>query len=318
MLRDEIVRRRTPEKLAATGRRQLDSNAFSTEGIQVISLKPRVSLTRRLKEDYIRLFDTCISRPEKADQIEDTVIRIEANRSRYTGIGDEFGIPWFFLAVVHNMEASLNFSCHLHNGDPLAHRTVHVPANRPTTGSPPFSWEESTIDLVRLKRLHRQRNWSLPFILHRLEGYNGWGYRVYHPHVLSPYLWGASQHYTGGKYTADGVWSETAVSKQVGAAVLLRRLLERGSIEIERDDSPIEPDDLPLLRFSNTEKPHARRLQEFLNQFANVFLRVDGIPGQKTSEAFNRVTGHYLKGDPREGSSRHQSDDQLVESDFPL
>lgn len=291
---------------------------LTSEGIQVILLTPRVSLTGRLKEDYIRLFDSCTTRPEKEEQIEETVIQIENNRGRYSAIADEFRIPWFFLAVIHNMEASLNFSCHLHNGDPLTGRTVHVPANRPSGGSPPFTWEESTVDLIQLKRLDRQRNWSLPFLLHRLEGYNGWGYRLFHPHVLSPYLWGASQHYTRGKYTADGVWSETAVSKQVGAAVLLRRLAERGSIEFEREEAPDETDDFAAIRFSSSEEPHVRRLQEFLNGFPDIFLRVDGVPGLKTSEAFEKVTGHYLQGDPREGSPRHQSDDQLVESDFPL
>ncbi|HLV02779.1 MAG TPA: hypothetical protein VKZ59_16035 [Acidobacteriota bacterium] len=272
----------------------------------MILLTPRVSLTGRLKEEYVRLFDTCIIRPEKAEQIEETVIRIENCRERYSAIGDLFGIPWYFLGVVHNMESSLNFSCHLHNGDPLTDRTVHVPANRPAAGSPPFTWEESTIDLIRLKRLDRQQRWSLPSLLHRLEGYNGWGYRLFHPHVLSPYLWGGSHHYTRGKYTADGVWSEMAVSKQIGAAVLLRRMAERGTTEIEREETSFVRDEDPAICFSNREEPHARRLQEFLNGFPEIFLRVDGVPGSKTSDAFKKVFGHYLKGDPREESPRRR------------
>jgi peptidoglycan hydrolase-like protein with peptidoglycan-binding domain len=42
--------------------------------------------------------------------------------------------------------------------------------------------------------------------------------------VPSPYLWSFSNHYTRGKYVADGRFSPTAVSQQVGAAVLLKQL----------------------------------------------------------------------------------------------
>jgi hypothetical protein len=45
--------------------------------------------------------------------------------------------------------------------------------------------------------------------------------------------------------------------------------------------------------------PSADSLQEFLNTFPGINLRVDGWPGVRTSEAFHTVTGHYLLGDPR-------------------
>jgi len=57
-------------------------------------------------------------------------------------------------------------------------------------------------------------------MLYEFEKWNGFGYRLYHPKVLSPYLWGFSNHYTSGKYTADGKFDESAVSTQCGAAVL--------------------------------------------------------------------------------------------------
>src|SRR5207344_1050510 len=62
------------------------------------------------------------------------------------------------------------------------------------------------------------------------ESYNGMGYRRFHPEVKTPYLWSFTHHYTRGKYVADGTWSPTTVSKQVGAAALLRRLAERGAM----------------------------------------------------------------------------------------
>jgi lysozyme family protein len=46
-------------------------------------------------------------------------------------VAGEVGIPWYVVAVIHNMEAGQNLRTHLHNGDSLTARTVHVPAGRP-------------------------------------------------------------------------------------------------------------------------------------------------------------------------------------------
>src|SRR5438552_2063250 len=148
-----------------------------------------ISLTQNLRKEYQDLFDTCSIRPDKAAQVETFVSKIEQNRNRYITIGDPLAIPWYFIGVIHNMEASLNFNTHLHNGDPLTKRTIHVPAGRPKTGEPPFTWEESATDALQLENLNKWTDWSLPGILYKLEGYNGFGYRSKHPEVLSPYLW---------------------------------------------------------------------------------------------------------------------------------
>ena len=44
--------------------------------------------------------------------------------------------------------------------------------------------------------------------LYELERYNGFGYRDRRPQVLSPYLWSFSNHYSRGKYVADGRFSD--------------------------------------------------------------------------------------------------------------
>jgi hypothetical protein len=36
-----------------------------------------------------------------------------------------------------------------------------------------------------------------------------------------------------------------------------------------------------------------------LNTFPGIFVKVDGVPGERTSDAFRKVTGHFLFGDPR-------------------
>jgi lysozyme family protein len=134
------------------------------------------------------------------------------------------------ISVLHNLEASGDFSRHLHNGDPLTARTVHVPAGRPRSGQPPFSWQESAVDALEYDGLTSVTDWSIEHLAYLFEGFNGWGYRLYHPHVKSPYLWSFSNHYTRGKYVGDGKWSETAVSQQCGAMVLLKRIEQGGHI----------------------------------------------------------------------------------------
>ena len=44
---------------------------------------------------------------------------------------------------------------------------------------------------------------------------------------------------------------------------------------------------------------HGKELQKFLNKFKGINIKVDGWPGKKTSNAFMKVTGYYLQGDPR-------------------
>ncbi len=255
-----------------------------------------IKLTQRLRKEYERLYYRCEIRPERFAEIDRLVDGLLANQTRYEAVAETVATPWYFIAAIHNMESSQRFDRHLHNGDPLTRRTIHVPAGRPRRGRPPFTWEESAIDALRMHGLHRIDEWSLARILYELERYNGWGYRKYHPHVKSPYLWAGSTHYSSGKYVADGTWSDTAVSRQAGAAVLIRRLQERGAISLP--DAPIT--EAPLLYYANSPIPYGVELQRFLNDLPGITLRVDGWPGRRTSDAMQRVFGFRLKGDPRD------------------
>jgi lysozyme family protein len=265
----------------------------------------KISLTPALRKEYEDLFNTCVIKPARMAEVETTIGRLLAKRTVYQGVGGPLGIPWFIIAVIHNMEASLDFSSHLHNGDPLTARTVQVPAGRPKKGNPPFSWEESASDALTMRGLGSATDWSLAGTLYQMEGYNGWGYRLKHQHVKSPYLWSYSNHYTSGKFVKDGVWSDSAVSKQCGAAVILRRMSESGQIEFA--DQPAPKADTPPLVVSYSMKKsgdpaqvaRAETLQQWLNTFPGIFVKVDGVPGERTSNAFKSVTGVYLPGDPR-------------------
>jgi lysozyme family protein len=265
---------------------------------------PAVAFTAALRGQYEQLFNNCNVRPERAHEIDALIARIVANRSRYERVAGELGIPWYFVALVHTMEAGLRFDRHLHNGDPLTARTVQVPAGRPRVGAPPFTWEQSAFDALTMRRLGPDNDWSLAGTLYQLEGYNGWGYRLHHPDVPTPYLWSYSTHYRSGKYVADGTWSDVAVSKQCGAAVLLRRMAERGLVEFP--DQPRPAPGQPLVVRHSTRKPtdpevleRVLTLQRWLNTFPGVFVKEDGVPGDRTSDAYRVVTGSYLPGDPR-------------------
>jgi lysozyme family protein len=269
-----------------------------------------VLLTGALGSEYQNLFDTCEIQPVRQAAVEKVVATIAQNQTRYQAVAAPLGIPWFFLGAIHNMESSLNFKLHLHNGDPLTARTVHVPPGRPLTGSPPFPWEASVTDALQLERLDQVTDWTLPGILYQMEKYNGFGYRTRHPEVLSPYLWSGSRHYTSGKFVADGKFDPDAVSEQCGAAVILRRMADRGIIPLPGADEPSgTPEDATsgtlaalesLVTFSETKRSEAaKELQRALNTFPGIAVDVDGVPGTQTSDALHQVALHFLRGDPR-------------------
>ncbi len=264
----------------------------------------KVSLNPALREEYESLFNTCKIRSEHERDVESVIEKINLNKATYISVSDKTSIPWFFIASVHNMEASLDFKTHLHNGDPLTARTIHVPAGRPKNGIPPFTWAESAIDSLTFQGLTANTDWSLSSLLFHLEEYNGWGYRTKHPDVLSPYLWSFSTHYTSGKYIADGRWSSTAKSDQVGAAVILRRMAEHGHIEFPDQPNPNTAEKIIVnysmsLSADPVQVAACIRLQEWLNTFPGIFVKIDGVPGSRTSYAYKKVTGTYLPGDPR-------------------
>jgi len=188
---------------------------------------PRTPLNSKkfaeLSQEYLRFFDQCTPRQQFMPNVVFHVKRIRQGKPTYDLVESATGVPWMFVGIVHGMEAGFNFSSHLHNGDPLTARTVQVPKGRPTTGTPPFTWLDSAIDALRFEKLHLVTDWSVPHMLFLLEGYNGFGYRS--RGVASPYLWSFSNVYDKGKFVADGKFDPNAVSKQCGAALMLKAIL---------------------------------------------------------------------------------------------
>lgn len=191
------------------------------------------TLTPKLRKEYLDLFASCEMRPQKQQEVERIRTRIVNSRHRYEEVERVTKVPWYVVAVIHSLEGSLKFTTHLHNGDPLTAKTVHVPKGRPA-GTPPFRWEDSAADALEFDHFTGVKKWPLSVVLFKLEGFNGFGYRMRHPEVLTPYLWSFSNHYTKGKFTADGKFDPNAVSKQCGAAVLLLSMSDAQIIELDR------------------------------------------------------------------------------------
>lgn len=203
---------------------------------QALRAGPPVQSTtfETLRAEYAAMWQSIELRPERATAIRSMTNAIIAGKREYVAIQDTLRIPWYFTGIVHALEGSCNFRTHLHNGDSLRRRTVNVPAGRPVappaSGSLPYTWHESAVDALKMKNYHQVTDWSVPAMLWRWERYNGFGSRRHGVHTA--YLWSFSTHYTKGKYVRDGVWDPNFVSLQVGAAVLLKSLKDRGETDL--------------------------------------------------------------------------------------
>jgi lysozyme family protein len=192
-----------------------------------VAARPTIDSTRN---EYNELFRTCVIREDRRSDVNWHVNKLlePANRAQYDEVADKACVPWYFVGIIHGLEASFDFRSHLHNGDPLKAKTVQVPKGRPPAWNPPNDWVSSACDAVTFDGFADKPDWSLADTLYRWEAYNGFGTRNKGLHT--PYLWSFSNHYSKGKYVADGVWDPNAVSKQCGAAVMLKELVERGVV----------------------------------------------------------------------------------------
>ncbi len=143
-------------------------------------------------------------------------------KARYQAVSARTGVPWFFVAVAHEREASQNWNTQLAQGDPLGSVSVHVPKGR----GPFKTWEDGAYDaLVNCAPFAaRNRDWSIGGTLTMLERYNGLGYAA--RGKPSPYIWSGTDQYISGKYVRDGVYDAHVVDQQLGCAGLLRAMME--------------------------------------------------------------------------------------------
>jgi lysozyme family protein len=181
-----------------------------------------------LRSELDAWFKAVILRDDCKDKVEWHMKQLLKHQSRYRDVGLSLNrMPWAMIGVIHAMECGFNFACHLHNGDPLTNRTKHVPAGQPQMGTPPFSWENSAVDALTQEGFNTVTDWSIPHMLYLLEKYNGFGYRKMGK--PTPYLWSFCNLYEKGKYVADGRFDPQSASKQCGAAIMVKALIDRGT-----------------------------------------------------------------------------------------
>lgn len=247
-------------------------------------------LDAKLRKEYERLYSTFKVNSGREAAVKKIADAIKTTQARYEAVAASTKVPWQVIAAIHNMEASLNFSKHLHNGDPLTARTVQVPKGRPVSGQPPFTWEFSAADALAYDKLSTWTDWSIAGTLYKLEGFNGWGYRGHG--INTPYLWSFSQHYTKGKYVKDGVWDPNAVSQQCGAALILKALAFAGygAAAANALSTPVpEPATAAypgfVLKSGVMDSPHALLVQKRLNTRGFGPVDEDGDYGPNTANA---------------------------------
>jgi lysozyme family protein len=143
--------------------------------------------------------------------------RLVNAKKRYQLVSANTGVPWWFIAVVHERESGQDWSRSLAQGDPWDQVSTHVPAGRGPFGS----WEDAADDALTNCAPFPARNhdWSVGGSLTMLEQYNGLGYAT--RGIPSPYVWSGTDQYTSGKYIRDGVFDPNVVDRQLGCAGLL-------------------------------------------------------------------------------------------------
>ncbi|MDA5634274.1 peptidoglycan-binding protein [Agrobacterium sp. ST15.16.024] len=299
-----------PEK-AEFSDAQLDAAAAkqpSAEPAKVAAGKPA-----GWSEDYQTLWDTMEIRADWRDDAEFAARKVVESQKRYAAVVSGTTVPWWFVAIVHCMECSFKFDRHLLNGDPLSGRTVRVPANQPPFGSPPYDWETAARYAMTYEELDKITDWSLPNVLNRWHRYNGVKNEYQRRKIPTPYLWSGCYHYEKGKYTRDRYFDPEVPSKQVGAAIILKTLIEMGAVSLgatnvlkanplaATENLSLLSHDLPGAAFKSIEQELAfpgalkvgssssgvKRLQEWLH-LNGYYTSIDGDFGASTETMLDR------------------------------
>lgn len=223
------------------------------------------------------------------------------HRVRYTAVSAETGIPAELIAAIHWRECSGSFDKYLHQGDPLGKAAVRVPTNIPIF----HDWHKAAVHALTMSdKAAHQDNLGVtaetedPATLATYaEAYNGLGY--HNRERVSPYVYSGTDAYESGKYVRDGVFSNSAVDKQLGVITMMGAI---GGMDISLEEltsssawKRVEAGTLVLKRgvAGKAAELAVTALQEKL-QAAGQRLGIDGDFGPGTEralKAFQRAKG---------------------------
>lgn len=173
------------------------------------------------------------TKPEYVGWIEGAADVIKKNQARYERVSQATGVPWELIGAIHYRESSFDFGAALHNGDKIigtGWKTYRVPAGR----WPFNTWEESAIDALRMK------GWvgftsmdgsddQLRRVAAYAERYNGYGYR--NRGGVSPYVWGGTPLYKGGRFVADHVYDKNSYDKRPWVMPIILSVLKKWGVQ---------------------------------------------------------------------------------------
>jgi lysozyme family protein len=155
-----------------------------------------------------------------------------------------FGVPFWFLGIIHRMEGDADPLKQIANGQPWDQKTTIDPRGL----GPWASFAESVPDI--LANYASPDSWGFdltkidsdnyPQWLFRCLTWNGLAYnKLTDPNTVpanaTPYLYSGTQIgvnplYVSGKYTSDGSFDPKAKSQQVGVLALMLALKSMGAI----------------------------------------------------------------------------------------
>jgi lysozyme family protein len=158
----------------------------------------------------------CKITPDRLAEVTTVARRLVKNRKRYESVQALTGVPWWFIACLHERESGGTWTTYLGNGQPLSRKTTIVPIGR----GPFLTWESGACDALRIQKFDKVTDWSVEHSLYLAEEYNGFGYAQHG--LPSPYVWGATNQQRAGKYTSDGIFNSGVWDKQIGVAAMLQ------------------------------------------------------------------------------------------------
>lgn len=175
-----------------------------------------------MRRGYGNLYARATIRPEHLASARRIAAKLTANKARYDSIAVSIGCPWWFVAVLHQMESDADFNTYLGNGQRLDRVTTMVPRGR----GPFKTFEAGALDALREMKMDQVPEWSIERVLFEIEHFNGFGYIS--RGINSPYLWSFTSLYSKGKFLekpgAKSWFDPNAVSTQCGAAAILKCL----------------------------------------------------------------------------------------------
>ena len=170
--------------------------------------------------------------PRNSIALDSLIARYQRTRGTYEQIQAmrENGVPAPILFGLLYREADSDMKCSPAQGDPLIHRSRHVPRGRIPGVPPPYTFLQAAEDAYYSPQLDHldTKDWQhIGNVLNNVESFNGNGYRA--RGLVSPYVWSGTSIYPGrGKFVADGRYSATAIDRQLGVAAILKRMQARG------------------------------------------------------------------------------------------